>query len=119
MPFMPFLPLQLPADAALEDRYNDDNQRYSPADERGLDTEFIPFRIPRLWNISLGGLAGALQFGYKEAFDTLYLPPPVIYNAHRSGAESVATTFGRSNYADTLGIPALFVGWNPNSARNG
>lgn len=117
--YLPNLPIQLPADVALEDRFNDDPYRYSPVDERGLDTGQIPFRIPRLWNISLGALAGVKQFGYKDAFDSLYLPPPVVYIPHRSGAESVANTFGRSNYGDTLGIPALFVGWNPNSARNG
>lgn len=109
-----------PVGLALIDRWDYLGDSEEPPSYEGLEGGAAPMRIPRLWNMSLGALGGARQWGYPSFFWRLDLPPVPVVQISR-GPNSVA--FGKDagrdrSYADTSYVPAIFIGWNPPSIGN-
>lgn len=118
--FNPFAPtVGIPASEALFERYDNPDDLNSAIDYRGLEGGAPPARIPRLWNIGLGSLANLTQFGEPHNFWRLQLSPPIIVPPNRGDLRSVSAAMGDGRdrmTADTMYVPALFIGWNPRSA---
>lgn len=104
----PPLTFQPPAGAVLIDRY-DDGSRWAQFGPDTLNTGLPPVRIPRLWNPSLGALSGLVQYGWPDAFSELRLSPPIIVPNTRAAPSNVQQQW-QGQPADTLGVPAFFVG---------
>lgn len=103
----PPLTLEPPAGAALIQRY-DDGSRWIRLSPDTLSQGLPPRRIPRLWNPSLGALAGLVQYGWQDAYSALRLSPVVIVPPTRNGPSAVQAQWD-GQPANTLGVPALFI----------
>ncbi len=78
----------------------------------------IPQLIPRQWSENLRYMAGALQHGARQTWDTLRLPSSTGVPVRRGMASiqlALGNPYGMS--ADRVNVPAIFIGWNPDNAR--
>lgn len=100
---------------ALVDRWDYQGDSEAPTNDRTLDYGKPPMRIPRLWNQSVGALSGAKQWGFPSFFWRLRIPPVPIVHPNRGRASvAMGQSAGRDRQtADTMYVPAIFVGWNP------
>lgn len=104
----PPLTFQPPAGGVVEQR-EDDGTRWDGLSPDTLDVGPVPTRIPRLWNPSLGALSGFTQYGWPDDFSQLRLSPPIIVPPTRAAPSSVQAQW-QGQPADTLGVPAVFIG---------
>lgn len=85
----------------------------------GLEYEPKPGRIPFLESLRLVNTAGFKQWGYRQAYHDLRMPPPPIPTAGRMGS-GISLAFGPnpaySLPQDTAYIPAVYVGWQATMA---
>lgn len=111
-------PIGLPAARVLVSRYDDFSD---PIQTVEWDTSFNyghPHgRIPRLWNVGLGSLAGLYYSGWRQHNDQIKLsPPPIIMWGRGERSVRLANAGGWNAAADRINVPAIYVGWNGGNA---